>query len=107
MFRHVVMMRFTPESTPAQVAAMQARLSRLPELIPEIRNYVIGNDARVNDGNYDFVIVADFDDVDDYLAYRDHPDHQAAIAESIRPILADRVAVQHHISSEPGVGKQP
>jgi hypothetical protein len=101
MFRHVVMMRFTPESTPAQVAAMQARLVQLPGMIPEIRSYVIGEDARVNDGNYDFVIVADFDDVNDYLVYRDHPDHQAAITESIRPILAERVAVQHHFSGEP------
>ena len=107
MFRHVVMLRFTPESTPADVAAMQARLSKLPSQIPEIRNYVLGEDARVNDGNYDFVIVADFDNIDDYLVYRDHPDHQAAISESIKPILAERIAVQHHIPSESRVERQP
>ena len=107
MFRHVVMMRFTPESNPDQVAAMQARLVQLPGQIPEIRNYVLGEDARVNDGNYDFVIVADFDNVDDYLVYRDHPVHQAAISESIKPILADRVAVQHEIPSEIDAGRQP
>jgi hypothetical protein len=100
MFRHVVMMRFTPESTPAQLAAMQARLLQLPGQIPEIRNYVIGDDARINDGNFDFVIVADFDNVDDYLVYRDHPDHQAVITESIRPLLAERVAVQHDLAQE-------
>jgi hypothetical protein len=100
MFRHVVMMRFTPESTPAQIAAMKARLLQLPGQIPEIRNYVVGEDARVNDGNYDLVIVADFDDVDSYVVYRDHPVHQAVIKESIRPILADRVAVQHQIAGE-------
>jgi len=101
MFRHVVMMRFTPESTPAQLAAMQQQLLQLPGIIPEIRSYVVGEDARVNDGNYDLVIVADFRDVDDYLVYRDHPDHQAMIAEFIRPILAERVAVQHDFSQEP------
>ena len=41
--------------------------------------------------------LADFDDVDGYLVYRDHPDHQAVIRERIRPILADRAAVQHHL----------
>ena len=101
MFRHVVMMRFTPDSTPAQVATMQERLLQLPARIPEIKSYVLGDDARVNAGNYDFVIVADLADVDDYLVYRDHPDHQAVIAESIRPILAERVAVQHHFPQEP------
>jgi hypothetical protein len=41
--------------------------------------------------------VADFDDVDGYFVYRDHPDHVAVINESIRPILADRAALQHEI----------
>ena len=98
MFRHVVMMRFTPEATPEQLAAMQARLLELPGQIPEIRSYVIGDDAHLNDGNFDFVIVADFNDVDDYLVYRDHPVHQAVISEAIRPLVAERVAVQHHFS---------
>ena len=52
----------------------------------------------MNEGNYDLVVVADFDDVDGYLVYRDHPDHQAVIAEHIRPILADRAAVQYHLA---------
>ena len=96
MFRHVVMMRFTPESTPAQRAAITDGLEKLPGLIPELRNYAIGSDARVNEGNFDMVVVADFDDVEGYLVYRDHPDHQAVIQARIRPILADRAAVQHH-----------
>jgi hypothetical protein len=29
--------------------------------------------------------------------YRDHPDHVAVIAEHIRPILAERAAVQHEL----------
>jgi hypothetical protein len=94
--RHVVMMRFTPESTPAQQAAVTDALRELPGRIPEIRSYSIGTDAHVNEGNFDLVVVADFDDVDGYLVYRDHADHQAVIAEHIRPILAERAAVQYH-----------
>jgi Stress responsive A/B Barrel Domain len=98
-FRHVVMMRWTPEATEAQKAAVRAGLEELPGRIPEIRSYSLGTDARVTDGNFDFVVVADFDDVAGYLVYRDHPDHQAVIAEHIRPILADRAAVQHDLST--------
>ena len=59
---------------------------------------MIGADARINDGNFDFVVVADFDDVNGYLVYRDHPDHHVAvITDHIRPILAERCAVQHEI----------
>jgi Stress responsive A/B Barrel Domain len=100
MFRHVVMLRWKADATAEQRSAVHTRLSALPGLVPELRNYVIGLDAGMNDGNYDMVIVADFDDVDGYLVYRDHPDHQAVIRECIQPILAERAAVQHE-----GVGE--
>jgi hypothetical protein len=95
MFRHVVLLRWTAEATPEQRAAVKTGLETLPASIPEIRSYTVGADARVNEGNYDLVVVADFDTVADYLVYRDHPDHQTVIRERIVPILAERAAVQH------------
>ena len=95
MFRHVVLLRWKPEATPEQRAAVERGLAALPGRIPEIRSYSIGTDAGVNEGNYDLVVVADFEDVDDYLVYRDHADHQAVIREHIAPILAERAAIQH------------
>ena len=97
MFRHVVMLRWVAGATPEQREAVRSGLVGLPARIPEIRSYTVGTDARVNDGNFDLVVVADFDDVDGYLVYRDHPDHVAVISERIRPILADRAAVQHEV----------
>jgi len=95
MFRHVVLLRWKPEATTEQRASVANGLAALPGLIPEIRTYTIGTDAHVNEGNYDLVVVADFDDVDGYLVYRDHPDHQTVIRERITPILAERAAIQH------------
>ena len=97
MFRHVVLLRWVAEATAEQRSAVESGLGTLPDRIPEIRGYTIGTDAHVNDGNFDLVVVADFDDVDGYLVYRDHPDHVAVINERIRPILADRAAIQHEI----------
>jgi len=97
VFRHVVLLRWVPDATAEQRAAVEAGIATLPSLIPEIRSYVFGADAHVNDGNFDLAIVADFDDFDSYLVYRDHPDHVAVITERIRPILAERAAVQHEI----------
>ncbi|GAA3091684.1 Dabb family protein [Streptosporangium carneum] len=94
MFRHVVLFTWVEEATDAQKAAVVTELSRLTEIIPEIRAYTLGSDAGVNPGNHEFAVVADFDSVDDYLVYRDHPEHQAVIAEHIKPILASRAAVQ-------------
>ena len=97
MFRHVVLLRWIPDATAEQRAAVESGLATLPSLIPELRSYVFGADARVSEGNFDLAVVADFDDFDGYLAYRDQPDHVALIAERIRPILAERAAVQHEI----------
>ncbi|WP_433246783.1 Dabb family protein [Streptosporangium sp. CA-135522] len=95
MFRHVVLFTWAEEATDEQKAAVATELGKLPEVIAEIRAYTIGADAGVNPGNHEFAVVADFDSVDDYLVYRDHPTHQAVIAEHIKPILASRAAVQY------------
>ncbi|GIH96608.1 Dabb family protein [Planobispora siamensis] len=94
MFRHVVLFTWADDATDEQRAAVVTELGRLPGIIPEIRSYTLGADAGVNQGNHQFALVADFDSVDDYLVYRDHPVHQAVIAEHIKPILASRAAAQ-------------
>ncbi|MFJ2033924.1 Dabb family protein [Streptosporangium sp. NPDC087985] len=94
MFRHVVLFTWTGEATAEQKDTVAAELGRLPEVIEGIRAYAFGADAGVNPGNHDAALVADFDSLDDYLVYRDHPMHQAVIAKHIKPILASRAAVQ-------------
>jgi len=98
MFRHISLLRWTDDSTPEQRAAVLSGLRDLPGAIPEIRSYTLGVDAGLAaEGNSDLAIVADFDDVDSYVVYRDHPVHQDLIARLIRPILASRAALQHEI----------
>jgi hypothetical protein len=93
--RHVVCFRFHPETTEAQVDAMAAGLRALTEIIPEIADYRIGPDLGIDDGTWDFTIVAEFATTEDYLVYRDHPVHQERIRTLVLPITADRVAVQY------------
>ncbi len=94
MIRHTVMFRWKPGTTPADVAAVTEGLGGLPAAIAEIREYRFGHDIGINSGNFDFVVVADFADVDDYIVYRDHPLHRALIADRIAPLIAERAAVQ-------------
>ncbi|GAA2859232.1 Dabb family protein [Nonomuraea rubra] len=94
MIRHIVLFTWTETATAEQKAAVTAELRKLPDLIPQLRSYTVGADAGINQGNHEYAVVADFDDTDDYLVYRDHPDHQKVIADYIRPILASRAAVQ-------------
>jgi hypothetical protein len=94
VIRHVVGLTWTNDATDTDVAAVRAALAALPEQIPEIRAYTFGSDLGLVDGNADFAIVADFDDVDAWHRYERHPAHQAALTDRIRPILAARAAVQ-------------
>jgi hypothetical protein len=97
MFRHVVLFSWTPDASQAQQAALADELRKLPAAVDSIRAYHLGPDAGVNQGNFDFAVVADFDDADGYRAYRDHPAHRAVIEQHVNPIVARRTAVQYEL----------
>jgi hypothetical protein len=96
-FRHVVLFQWKPGTTEAQVEALCEGLAKLPGLIPQIRHYTFGRDAGLNPASFDFVIVAEFADVDDYLVYRDHPGHRALIDGLVTPIAGNRAAAQYAV----------
>ncbi len=95
MFRHVVMFRWAEGVDEAHFAEVARRLDELPEAISVIRAYRHGADARVNEGNFDYVVVADFDSAGDYVVYREHPVHTAFIADMIAGRVAERAAMQY------------
>jgi hypothetical protein len=65
----------------------------------------MGPDAGVGGPtNYDFVLVADFANVDDWRSYAASPEHQGVVKDFIMPVLAQRSAVQYQIpSARPGL----
>ena len=97
MFRHVVLFIWTEDATAAQKHALAGELRKLPSVINTIRLYQVGPDAGINPANCDFAVVADFDDRDGYLAYRDHPVHRDVVKNYVDPIVAGRFAVQYQI----------
>ena len=97
MLRHVALFRWKPETTAADVSKVEAALHQLPGKIPCILAYRFGRDVGVQDGNADFALVADFPDEEGLATYANHPDHQAVLQNLIRPILAQREAIQYVI----------
>ena len=69
--------------------------------MPSIRGFVLGADAGLATGNFDFAVTADFDDEAGFFAYRDDPAHREVIARTIAPITAQRVAVQFRYCDRP------
>ena len=98
MLRHVVLMRFVPEASAEQRQAVVDGLRALPPQIPELLTYLVGPDLGVSAGNFDLAVVADVADAEAYKRYVDHPAHMAVVVERIRPIVADRAAVQYEVA---------
>ncbi|MUL42110.1 Dabb family protein [Streptomonospora sp. PA3] len=91
--RHIALFRWSEGVTPEQVAEVERTLSRLPAAIPQLDGYSFGPDLGIGPDTFDFAVVADVADEDAYAAYRDHPEHQAAL-DVIRPLIAERAAAQ-------------
>ena len=97
MLRHIALFRWKPEATAEDVSKIEAALHRLPGKIPCIQSYRFGRDLGVQEGNADFALVADFSDEEGLAVYANHPDHLAVIQNLIRPIMAQREAIQYVI----------
>ncbi len=95
MLRHVALFRWTDATTAEQKRAIRDGLARLPSLIADLRDYHFGDDAGLVDANWDFAVVADFEDAEGWRAYREHPEHRRVVSEHIGPVVAERAAVQY------------
>lgn len=99
-FRHVVMFRWADHVDPDHVERVRLAFDALPAQVAQIRQYVHGTDVGVAEGNFDYAVVADFDRVDDWRTYRDHPSHVLLVEELIKPHIVDRAAIQYQTGAE-------
>jgi hypothetical protein len=94
-FRHVVLLRWADDLPDDHVERVRSGLDALPSQIPQIRSFLHGSDVGVSEGNYDYVVVADFDNVRDWRAFREHPAHLLFMEEHIKDKFKDRAAIQY------------
>lgn len=94
MLQHVVLFKWNDDVDDDHIASTAAALDSLPTVIDTIRSYHHGRDVGINTNEFQYGIVAEFDDDAGYLTYRDHPAHQALIAGFIAGRVAARAAVQ-------------
>ena len=97
MIRHVVVFTWDDEMTDEMEQQFAAELTALAPKLAGLRSYHAGPDAGLVEGNFDFAVVADFDDVDSYVAYRDSDGHQDIVGRLSRPNTKSRAVVQYEI----------
>ena len=91
MIRHIVMWKFRP-GTEAEQKAFLEGLRGLQGVIPQLKRSEVA--VNVGKGNYDAVLVSEFESLEALDAYKNDPRHKAvsALCKSIR---TDRVAVDY------------
>jgi hypothetical protein len=94
MLNHVVLVTLNEGVPEEQVAAALAALAALPAAIPQIRSFDCGRNAGLNPNSVDLALIAKFDNVEDYNAYREHPLHQAFGRDHLLPISQTRTIIQ-------------
>ena len=94
MIHHVAMFRFNEGTTTEQVAAATTALEALPSQIDVLIEYKCGSDLGIMDGTWDFVVVADVANTDDFVTYKDHPAHRAVVTDFMAPIIAEGARIQ-------------
>jgi hypothetical protein len=94
MLHHVVTFHLRPDAPAGQVERIGEAITALGATLPEVRSLAIGSDLALREGNASFAIVAQFDDVDAFKVYADHPEHIRIIKELIAPHIESRHPVQ-------------
>jgi hypothetical protein len=88
------MLTFEPEASPEQRAAVRAAVESFPAQVPEIRSLVCGENVGSGPNHYDFVLVADFDNLAAFRRYLASSAHQAYV-EGPAKAVARLAAIQH------------
>ena len=91
MIRHIVMWKFRP-GTQAEQQRFLDGLRGLQGVIPQLLRSEVA--VNVGEGNYDAVLVSEFESLEALAAYKVDPRH-VAVSALCKSIREDRVAVDY------------
>jgi hypothetical protein len=88
VIRHVVLFQFADDTTVEQIDDYEQSLVDYVATLQGVEDYVIGRDARINPGTYDFSIVAEFSDEAAFREYFDGARHKEIQRNTASMIVA-------------------
>lgn len=92
------MFRWADHVDADHVQRIDAGYDELAASVSGLRHHAHGNDVGVSEGTFDYLVVADFDSVTDWRAYRDHPTHVLLVEELITGHVVDRATGQFQLT---------
>ncbi len=92
MIKHIVLVRFKAGTERKEIERIIDGLRGLPGIIPEIRDYEVGEDVVRSPRSFDLAVIGRYDDLEALKRYQDHPAH-VPLATSLRAAAEQMVAV--------------
>ncbi len=92
MLKHILLVKFKPGTPREEIERIIAGLRGLPERIPEIRAYEVGEDILHLARSFDLAVVGRYDDVAALKRYQEHPEH-VPFANALRANADQMVSV--------------
>lgn len=93
-FRHIAMFRWADHVDADHVDRVREALDELAALV-KVRHHAHGSDIGTSAEAFDFHVVADFETLADWRAYRDHPLHVLLVAELIDGHVIEQATGQY------------
>lgn len=101
MIKHVVLFKLAPfaegHSKHENALYLKDELEKLQDLIPELLKIeIVLNMSDVSATNYDLMLIADFNNLQDLDIYVNHPDH-VKIGLFMSKVRTDRAAIDYQL----------
>ena len=93
MLKHVVTWKMKEENKLENMMEIKKRLEALVGVIDEIKSLQVG--INENGGEYDIILITDFEDKKALETYDAHPAHQA-VRQFVRSVVETRIAVDYN-----------
>jgi hypothetical protein len=98
MFNHIVLFKlkeFQNDQLKSEIRdQIKNALLGLKEKIAELKQIEVGNNFELNAASFDLGLISRFDSHEDFLVYRDHPEHLKVVG-LVRANTVDRAVVDY------------
>ena len=98
MFNHIVLFKLKDFQNDQQKSATRDQIKEallaLKEKISELKYLEVGNNFELNATSFDLALFSRFDSQEDFVVYRDHPEHQTVVS-LVRANTVDRAVVDY------------
>lgn len=99
MIKHIVLFRFTDDSTDAQRQSMLEELAIFPQQFPAMRSWTMGENRSSRDDRFSHGFVVEFETEEQLVEYLATDTHERFVRDRFRPMIQERAVFSYVFSS--------